>query len=157
MDYFSPAPLGKGEGGSVELQNGKINVTFRSDDFANPAKGKFDPNIITTAIAHEGSHVADAQDYLRTGVSVTDYTTEYKGNFVESVMAEATGYSYYTVKLTTGGAIPTYMSSWTEADKKTLSVVKQKRDEAVKEVVTRPTTKGGLYGYSPNSTTPAFP
>lgn len=88
--------IGKGKSAGTDL--GKDNKTIYVDlNFGNPNR---DP-VIT--IAHEGSHVADMQDYIshigtqsESAYDLTVWQTERRAYFVSSYMAQAMGKeSYY--------------------------------------------------------------
>ncbi len=72
----------KGDGGETGLKGNKINISFNAADFKGP--DPFNQGLI----AHEGSHAADAQDFLATGKSVSQYQSEYDGVFVGAVVGE---------------------------------------------------------------------
>lgn len=110
-------------------------------------------------VGHEGSHVADAQNYLATGNSPTKYQFEYDGHFVQSVLGEAQAkemnwVNYYA---STGGTatapekkVDLWNKSWEEADKATL------RSKAINEFLAIPKKDGGIYQLLPGDKSKAF-
>jgi hypothetical protein len=141
----------KGAEGSTEMtKDGKVRVTFTGE--------VMDKSEFSGDIAHEGSHVIDSQNYIKSGTSVTDFEAEYRAFTVQSVMAHAVGYAYYTVgtlptaKHPNGMAFVLYSEGWKEADKVVLATIRARRDENIKKNLAVPKEEGGIYELTPDNT-----
>jgi RHS repeat-associated protein len=124
----------KVDAGKTTLNNKAITVAFNPNQFENI--------FFQALVGHEGSHVADAKDYLSTGKSPTEYQFEYDGHFVDSVLGEmqAKEMNYANFYVSVGGSknapeqkVDLWNKSWEEADKATLKATL--RDKAVSQAL----------------------
>jgi len=67
-------------GATVSVENKTINITF-----GNSFDGS---DFFQGLVGNEGSNAADAQEFLKTGKSLTMYKTEYDSLFVDAVISE---------------------------------------------------------------------
>jgi RHS repeat-associated protein len=133
--------------GQTDRKGSQINVSFNPKEFGN-----------ASLIGHEGSHVADAQEYIASGFkdekNPTRYQHEFDGLFVQAVLGQAE----YEVPGNTGGYFEVYTpgnkthpsvsvrlwdQGWQEVDKA--------RTENINKFLAIPKKEGGLYGLTPQS------
>lgn len=135
------------DAGKTTLNNKAITVAFNPNQFEN--------NFFQALVGHEGSHVADAQNYLATGKSPTEHQFEYDGHSVQSVLGEmqAKEMNYVNFYINVGGSknapeqkVDLWNKSWEAADKATL------RDKAISQALAISKKDTGY----PSSTQKAF-
>lgn len=130
----------------------------------------FDPEAFSTntfgdLVGHEGSHVADGSDWVKSGfansANPTEYQTEVDGYTVQSLLAQARNPNGSSNILLPGfnekGKTPYFPenvaiwnSGWAEADRATI------RRTNIDKILARPKAAGGLYGLTPASPQKAF-
>lgn len=135
----------------------RIKVSFDADVFDNESFGDL--------IGHEGAHVADGSNWVKSGFAdsahPTSYQTESDGFLVQSLLAQARNPDRRSYIPLPGFKAPgknpylpqeidIWNPSWAEADRATL------RRTNIDKILSRPKSAGGMYGLTPSSTDKAF-
>jgi len=117
----------------------RINVNFGKDKFSGGSDNAAD-------VAHEGSHVADASDWAKSGFSPgavpSRYASEWRAFHVGASIAEKTGWPYYGA-LVGGKEIYYWKPGWTSTQV----------DFGITRVLT---SRAGHYHLSPDSKVSTF-
>jgi hypothetical protein len=161
-----------GAGGGRVSVEGVAGRRTRDNPTGQNIRVAFDPSVFdhggfSNLIGHEGSHIADASDWVRSGFDAASNPTRYKTEFdaytVSSLLAE-TGWrggvtppSIWLPHHRRGNTllylpdrIELWNPGWREVDKATL------RKSNIDRFLARPRGAGGLYGLTPESRQKAF-
>jgi RHS repeat-associated protein len=104
----------KGGRGETDLNGNTINIRFAPDNFA--AGEVWNQGLI----GNEGSNAADAQDFLKTGKSVSKYQSEFDSLFVHVVIAEFVAredkkWTWHGLRLTPPKGESRVIETWNES------------------------------------------
>jgi len=169
VTIFAKPSLGTA-GGETATEGVKGRITAQNPTGQNThvtfADGTFDSANFDSGIGHEGSHVADGTDWVKSGfansANPTEYRFEVDGYIVQSLLAEAAapnGNDYVRLPYFKDPGMNPYLpervniwqSGWKGADRATLAAFRGNVDN----ILGRPEKAGG-YGLTPTSTKRAF-
>ena len=159
-----------GPGSGRTQVEGEVNQKTKDNPLGQDIRVGFDVEVandmgaLIEGVVHEGAHVADGTDWVRSGFAESanprEYQFEVDGYTVQSLIDEAASpqgrRSWWLPGYKEKGKNPYYMttvdlwnSGWAEADKDTM------RKANIDKILTRPEKAGG-YGLTPTSSKKAF-
>jgi RHS repeat-associated protein len=140
-------------GGQVTYEGNDVVATFNSNEFEKTG--------FNSLVGHEGVHVQDTKDWLKTGVSVSAYQSEFDGLYVQSVLGEVsqspTQRAIYTVNDLNGKKHELWDDFWDIPYPDGSTDGENARRRAINDFLAIPKTAGGLYELTPSDKRPLWP